>query len=70
MKAYIELECDRDLLSVLKPEETNAISEAKIYQSEGKLKLEIVADSISDLRAAINSWLRLINMCLEIEVLV
>ncbi len=70
MKAYIEVECDRDLLSVLKPEETKAISEAKIYQSEGKLKLEIVAESISDLRAAINSWLRLINMCLEIEVLV
>lgn len=70
MNAYIEIECTEDLIKVLKPEEKNAISGAKIYQSEGKLKLEIFADSISDLRAAINSWLRLINMCLEIEVLV
>ncbi|MDI9609798.1 MAG: KEOPS complex subunit Pcc1 [Archaeoglobaceae archaeon] len=70
MKAYIEIECKEDLLRALKPEESNAISKAKIYQSEGKLKIEIFADSISDFRAAINSWLRLINMCLEIEVLV
>lgn len=70
MKAYIEICADGDLLEALKPEESNAISEAKIYQSEGKLKIEIFAESISDLRASINSWLRLINMCLEIEVLV
>lgn len=70
MKAYIEIECDEDVLRALKPEERNSISKAKIYQSEGKLKIEIFANSISDFRAAINSWLRLVNMCLEIEVLV
>ncbi|MEM4540242.1 MAG: KEOPS complex subunit Pcc1 [Archaeoglobaceae archaeon] len=70
MKAYIEIDANGDLIKALKPEESNAISEAKIYQSEGKLKIEIFAESISDLRASINSWLRLINMCLEIEVLV
>lgn len=70
MKAYIEIECNNELLKALKPEEQNAISKAKIYQSEGKLKIEISAKTISDFRAAINSWLRLINMCLEIGVLV
>ncbi len=70
MIATIEIECSEDALKALKPEETNAISKAKIYQSEGKLRIEIFADTISDFRAAINSWLRLINMCLEIEVLV
>jgi len=70
MKAYIEIECGEDISKALKPEEINALSKAKVYQSGGKLKLEISADSLSDFRAAINSWLRLINMCLEIEVLV
>ncbi|MEM0215707.1 MAG: KEOPS complex subunit Pcc1 [Archaeoglobaceae archaeon] len=70
MKAYIEIDANGDLIKALKPEESNAISEAKIYQSEEKLKIEIFAESISALRASINSWLRLINMCLEIEVLV
>ncbi|MCS7144224.1 MAG: KEOPS complex subunit Pcc1 [Archaeoglobaceae archaeon] len=70
MKAFIEIESEEDVLRALKPEESNAISKAKIYQSEGKLRIEIFADTISDLRAAVNSWLRLVNMCFEIEVLI
>ncbi len=54
----------------IKPEERNFLSDTKIYQSEGKIRLEIRADSISDLRAALNLWLRLIKMCQEIEVLI
>lgn len=70
MKATIIVECSETLKNALKPEETSSISGAKIYQSAGFLKLEIFADTISDLRAALNSWLRLIKMCQEIEVLV
>lgn len=70
MKATILLECSETLTNALKPEEVNSISGAKIYQSAGFLKLEISASTISELRAALNSWLRLIKMCQEIEVLV
>ncbi|MCX8172659.1 MAG: KEOPS complex subunit Pcc1 [Archaeoglobaceae archaeon] len=70
MIAFIELDGCDELLMALKPEEVTSISRAKIYQSGEKLKIEISANTISDLRASINSWLRLINMCLEIEVLV
>ncbi len=55
------------LADILKPEEAEAISRAKIYQSGRKLLLTIEAESVSDLRAAVNSWLRLIKMCVEIE---
>ncbi len=66
-EAQICIEADGELLKVLLPEAETSISEAKIYLSGGRLCLRIRADSISDLRAAINSWLRLIKMCMEIE---
>ncbi|MFN3384303.1 MAG: KEOPS complex subunit Pcc1 [Archaeoglobaceae archaeon] len=70
MKAMIVLECSEAVANALEPEEMSSISSAKIYQSDGFVRLEISADTISDLRAALNSWLRLIKMCQEIEVLV
>ncbi|MCS7119072.1 MAG: KEOPS complex subunit Pcc1 [Archaeoglobaceae archaeon] len=70
MKAVIDLEYSEEILKALKPEEITSISSAKVYQSGGFLRLEVCANSISDLRAALNSWLRLIKMCKEIEVLV
>lgn len=70
MKAVIQLELGYEILMALKPEERTTLTKAKIYQSGENLTLEIFADSISDLRAAINSWLRLIKMCSEIEVLI
>ncbi|MEM0350963.1 MAG: KEOPS complex subunit Pcc1 [Archaeoglobaceae archaeon] len=70
MKALIEIKCSEHIFKALKPEEISSLSSAKIYQSGDILRLEIVADSLSDLRAALNSWLRLIKMCQEIEVLV
>ncbi len=65
--AEIVVEGVPHLAEILKPEEAEAISRAKIYQSGKKLLLTIEAESVSDLRAAINSWLRLIKMCVEIE---
>lgn len=70
MRAKIIVECSETLVKALKPEEMSSISSAKLYQSGEFLTLEISADTISDLRAALNSWLRLIKMCQEIEVLV
>jgi len=69
---HIEIQTENAslLAKVLKIEERDAISKAKIYQSKDKLLLSIEADDVSDLRAALNSWLRLIKMCEEIvEVL-
>ncbi len=70
MRATIVLKCSEAVVNALKPEEMSSISSAKIYQSDELVTLEISADAISDLRAALNSWLRLIKMCQEIEVLV
>ncbi len=65
--AEIVIEGIPHIADVLKPEEAEAISRAKVYQSGKRLLLTIEAESVSDLRAAINSWLRLIKMCVEIE---
>lgn len=70
MNALIELKCSREIFMAIKPEERSSLTDAKIYQSEDKVRLEIKANSISDLRAALNSWLRIIKMCQEIEVLI
>ncbi|MEM1579400.1 MAG: KEOPS complex subunit Pcc1 [Archaeoglobaceae archaeon] len=70
MKAKIELKLSYEILLALKPEESTTLTKAKVYQSGENLTIEIFADSVSDLRAAINSWLRLIKMCSEIEVLI
>ncbi len=70
MKARAEVKIggiDDTILRSIKPEEMGSISRAKVYQSGGKLVLEVDADDVSDLRAAINSWLRLIKMSIEIS---
>ncbi len=67
MHALIKIECDSIILDALKPEVGSAISRAKIYQSDSNLVIEIETEDVSDLRAAINSWLRLVKMCVEIN---
>ena len=67
-RAEIVIEgCNPELGKSIQPEIETSISRAKLYQSGEKLRLEIEADNVSDLRAAINSWLRLIKMCVEVE---
>ena len=68
MQATIEISgCSEKIFRAIKPEEDKALSKAKVYQSGDKLVVEIEADDVSDLRAAVNSWLRLIKMCIELE---
>lgn len=68
VRAEIKIDgIDEAIFKSIKQEEKEAISRAKVYQSEEKLVLEIEAEDVSDLRAAINSWLRLIKMCVEVE---
>ncbi|HDN73553.1 MAG TPA: hypothetical protein ENG16_00835 [Archaeoglobus sp.] len=59
--------CGSDIVNAIKPEEFSALSKAKVYQSDYTLMVEIETNEISDLRAAINSWLRLIKVCIELE---
>ena len=67
-RAEIVIEgCNPELGKSIQPEIETSISRAKLYQSGERLRLEIEADNVSDLRAAINSWLRLIKMCVEVE---
>ncbi|MBO8179988.1 MAG: hypothetical protein H0Z19_05830 [Archaeoglobus sp.] len=67
-RAEIVIEgCSPDIANSVQPEIETSISRAKLYQSGEKLRLEIEAEDVSDLRAAINSWLRLIKMCVEVE---
>ncbi len=67
MHALLKIECDPRILDALRPEVKSAISRAKIYQSDSNLVIEIETEDVSDLRAAINSWLRLVKMCVEIN---
>lgn len=67
MRATIRIDVGEAIFKSIRLEEEGAISKAKIYQSGGKLVLEIEAEDVSDLRAAINSWLRLIKMSIEVE---
>ncbi len=68
MQATIKISgCSEKIFRAIKPEEDTALSKAKVYQSGDKLVVEIEADDVSDLRAAVNSWLRLIKMCVELE---
>lgn len=68
MKAEIKIDgIDEAIFKSIRQEEKGSISRAKVYQSGEKLILEIEAEDVSDLRAAINSWLRLIKMCVEIN---
>lgn len=68
MRAEIKIEgVGEAVFKSIKQEEKGSISRAKVYQSGEKLILEIEAEDVSDLRAAINSWLRLIKMCAEVE---
>ena len=67
-RAEIVIEgCSPDVAKSIQPEIETSISRAKLYQSGERLRLEIEAEDVSDLRAAINSWLRLIKMCVEVE---
>lgn len=54
------------LYRALKVEEKDAISKAKVYLDGGRLMLKLEADELTDLRAAVNAWLRLIKACLEV----
>ncbi len=67
-EVYIEIESDnvKELYKALKVEERDAITHAEVSISEKKLIITIKADEISDIRAAINSWLRLVKMCEEV----
>ncbi len=67
-EVYIEIESDnvKELYKALKVEERDAITHAEVSISEKKLIIIIKADEISDIRAAINSWLRLVKMCEEV----
>jgi len=40
---------------------------AKIYLESPKLIIKIKADDVTELRAAVNGWLRLIKMCEKIN---
>ncbi|MDI9646399.1 MAG: KEOPS complex subunit Pcc1 [Archaeoglobales archaeon] len=67
MRAHICIGVDKEIFSALKPEAETSITYAKLYLSERGLEIELSTKSISDLRAALNSWLRLVKMCIEIE---
>jgi len=68
LKAEIMIDgIDDSIFRAVQPEQFNSVSEAKVYQSNGKLILKIDASEVSDLKAAVNSWLRLIKMCLEVK---
>lgn len=67
MKIEINVTANLDIFKALKPEAETSISYAEIYLLDDKLKIVLRAETISDLRAAANSWLRLIKMCLEVE---
>ncbi len=74
MRAMMVFEADEEftgtLYEVLRVEEERAVSDAKLYQSGKRLELRIEAEDVSELRAAINSWLRLVKMCWEMWRLV
>jgi KEOPS complex subunit Pcc1 len=54
----------------LKVEGKNNKGKAKIYLEQGRLMLTLEANDIAALRAAVNTWLRLIRVCKEVtEVL-
>ncbi len=62
----MEEEKAKILYMALRVEERDAISKAKVYLEGGRLMLRLEADELSDLRAAVNAWLRLIKACLEV----
>ncbi len=70
MEAEFEFNLGEDvaglLYRVLKVEERDAISKAKVYLDGGRLMLRLEAEDLSELRAAVNAWLRLIKACLEV----
>jgi len=70
MEAEFIFEFDKNkaeiIYKALKIEEKDAISKAKVYLDDNKLMLMLEADDLTDLRAAVNAWLRLIKACLEV----
>ena len=73
MKAefIFELEKDAELIyNSLKLEEKMSLTRAEIYLNESTLKIVINASNLAELRAATNSWLRFVKICLDsLEVL-
>lgn len=67
MEIEINVAANFDIFKALKSEAETSLSYTEIHLLEDKLKIVLRAETISDLRAAANSWLRLIKMCLEIE---
>lgn len=63
----MRITASEEIFKALKPETETSISYAKIYLFSDGFELILKAGSLSDLRAAANSWLRLIKMCTEIE---
>ncbi len=72
MEAEIEVDCDfverifRCLID--KPDERRV--KAKVYLSNRKLLLKIKTDDLTSLRAALNTYLRQVKVCLDIEEVV
>ena len=66
-----EFENDADLIyKALKPEEGSSRTKSEIYLNKNVLKILIIANNLTELRAATNAWLRFIKACVEsLEVL-
>ncbi|AIY90089.1 KEOPS complex subunit Pcc1 [Geoglobus acetivorans] len=68
MRAKIEISGKKDWLRILKeifvekPEDRR--SRAKVYLTDEKFVIEIIADDLIALRASVNSYLRLIRACI------
>jgi KEOPS complex subunit Pcc1 len=69
MRAEFIFEMDEELARIicksLKTEDGDK-SRAKIYLERGKLVLTLEADDLTALRATVNAWLRLVNVCKEV----
>lgn len=65
MEAIFELESPESglIYEALKVEGIKA----KVYLESPKLIIKIKADDITELRAAVNGWLRLLKMCEKIN---
>jgi len=68
MKAEFILEIsDAEIIyRALKVEEGNVLTETKIDFVDGCLKIEILAEDLSELRASVNAWLRTVKACLDV----
>jgi len=67
-RAYLEMEDSGELYEALRVEAGREIprTEVKIEWFQGKLKMKIRAEDLHALRAALNSYLRWINLGYEV----